>query len=150
VIDPIRELKIRAEVLQHRRQADEPDLQRKDCLTQVARDAGFASWPHALRVLEGDGGEADFGTLLYPVGWGARLNHWFASYDEARAHLDANGGYLLAYKRHFFVADRHFVAELGLDPDDADWGALGFDWARPKSVDARKRLYGALLAKRRG
>ena len=93
--------------------------------------------------------EADFGTLLYPKGWGSRLNHWFAQYDDARAHVEANGGYLLAYKRYFFVADRDFVEALGFDPDDADWAAIGFDWARPKSVEARKRLYGRLLAKGR-
>jgi hypothetical protein len=150
VIDPIRELKIRAELLQHARQNDDSTIQRKDCLAEVARAAGFASWPHALRVLEGDEPEPDFGTSLYPSSWGgSRLNHWFASYDEARAHVDASGGYLLAYKRQFFVCDRHFVEALGLDPDDADWRAIGFDWARPADKDARKRLYGKLLASQR-
>jgi hypothetical protein len=150
VIDPIRELKTRAEVMQHRRQAGEPELQRKDCLAQVARDAGFMSWAHALRVIEGDAAESNFGTLLYPNDWGgSRLNHWFAQYDEARAHIEANGGYLLAYKRQFFVADRHFVEALGFDPDDADWAAIGFDWARPRDPEARKRLYGKLLARTR-
>ena len=81
----------------------------------------------------------------------AQLNHWFAAYDEARAfHAETTSGaapvYLLAYKRHFFVVDRHFIASLGLDADDADWQAIGWDWVRPRSAEARRRLYGKLLA----
>ena len=38
------------------------------------------------------------------------------------------------------------IGALGLDPDDADWAAIGWDWARPLHVEARLRLYGGLLA----
>src|SRR5262245_55828468 len=129
-MDPVRELKTRAEILHRRvqaaepaalqrlralpehKRADEPTLtaaastvQRKHCLAVVARELGFASWDHARRVLEGEGEEPDFGKLLYGAGWGAYLNHWFATYEEARAHHRASEGasqrYLLAYGRHF-------------------------------------------------
>jgi hypothetical protein len=179
VIDPIRELKVRAEILHHAVEADDaaaverlralpehkratPDalkasaahVQRKHCLSVVAREVGFASWDEALRFLEGDPAAADYGTLLYGADWGGRLNHWFAAYDEAKAHLDgckARGekAYLLAYKRHFFVAEAAFVDALGLDPDDADWQAIGWDWARPEEPAARARLYGKLLEAQR-
>jgi hypothetical protein len=176
MVDPQRELKIRAEILQRRIQEGEPaalerlrvlpehrqkpiealreaagGVQRKHCLAAVAREAGFGGWEHALRVLAGDVAEVDFGDALYPHGASARLNHWFASYEEARAALAelGPGQYLLAYRRHFLIVDRDFIGEtLGLDPDDADWAALGWDWARPKDVEARRRLYGKLLEAR--
>jgi hypothetical protein len=171
-MDPVRELKIRADLLQARlasgdadalvrlralpemRRADDralsamaKTLQRKHCLAVVARQCGFSSWSHACRVLTGDPGETDFGTLLYNDGAGAFLNHWFTIYDEARAVLDAEtqrGGprpYLLAFRRHLFVATSDFVGTLGLDPQDSDWQAIGWDWAHPKDRSARGRLY---------
>lgn len=178
MMDPVRELKVRAEILHHAVQASSPaaferlrilpelrkatrdalrsaasGIQRKHCLAVIARETGFASWEHARRVLEGEPPEADFGTLLYGSTSGAHLNHWFAAYDEARdfqaeRSSAASRGYLLAYKRHFFVADQHFIGALGLDPEDADWRSIGWDWARPRSFTARRRLYGKLLAAR--
>ena len=179
MMDPVRELKVRAEILQHAVQAGEraaverlrvlaefrraddlalraaaAEIQRKHCLAAVAREVGFAGWDHAKRVLDGDPSESDFGTLLYGGDWGTRLNHWFANYEEARAfHRDASEPgarlYLLAYKRHFFVCDRHFLEALGLKPDDADWEAIDWDWVRPANADARRRLYAKILAAQR-
>ena len=128
-----------------------PSIQRKHCLAAVARGLGFASWDHARRVLGGDSSETDFGKLLYGGSGGSRLNHWFASYDEAKGFLAEHEGaeprrYLLAYQRHFFIVDAHFIEALGLDPVDPDWEAIGWDWARPRSPDARARLYAKLLA----
>ena len=179
MIDPVRELKVRAELLHHAvraseaaaierlralaelRRADDdalraaaPGIQRKHCLVAVAREAGFDSWDHARRVLEGDPSEVDFGTILCSkLGSAGFLNHWFATYEEARAvHAgmtdDAARGYLLAYKRHFFIATREFIETLGLDPDDPDWEAMGWDWARPRNREARRRLYGKLVSHR--
>ena len=156
--DPIRELKIRAEILHGRLAAGDPaarsrlralaELRRagddelaaaastyrlKHCLAVVAREHGFSSWEHARRVLEGDAGEGDFGTMLYDTrSIGERLNIWFADYGEARACLDdarAAGSrrYLLAYRRQFFIVEPSFVEALGLDPFDADWDAIAFD-----------------------
>jgi hypothetical protein len=175
MIDPSRELKVRAEILHHAvatgdapstlrlralpelRRADAGALgafaariQRKHCLAAVAREAGFETWEHALRVLRGESGETDHGELLYPKGASAFLNHWFATYDEAHAVHVERGGYLLAYKRHYFLVERDYVATtLALDPDDADWAAIGFDWPRPRDPSARRHLYGKLLAARR-
>jgi hypothetical protein len=168
-LDPVRELKVRAEVLhkhlatgdararsrlralhEHRHSDDAsllalaPEIQRKHCLAVVARECGFANWEHACRVLRGDPREHDFGTLLYQDASGT-LNQWFASYEEAREALDrgapSSRTYLLAYKRHFFVAYADLVRDLGMDPDDPDWRAIGWDWARPDDPSARMRLY---------
>jgi hypothetical protein len=170
MVDPVRELKTRAEILHGRLASGDhgalarlralpelahadaetlasaaPRMQRKHCLSVVARELGFATWEHARRVLQGDAREADFGTLLYPERSGT-LNAWFVSYAEAREHLDEarKGGerrYLLPYKKQLVVGDRAFIEALGLDPDDADWEAIGFDWARPRDPIARQRLY---------
>lgn len=173
-VDPVRELKVRAEVLhkrlaagdaqararlralhEHRHAEDSAlvafalSVQRKHCLAVVARECGFSSWDHACRVLQSDPREQDFGTLLYKE-TSAMLNQWFASYEAARAVLDRSEPpprrVLLAYKRHFFVAEVELVRELGLDPDDADWCAIGWDWARPAVPLARSRLYYKRLA----
>jgi hypothetical protein len=68
------------------------------------------------------------------------LNHWFSAYDEARAWLDAEGGYLFPYGSQFFVTGADAIRELGLDPADPDWAAIGGDWVRPADAAAWARL----------
>jgi hypothetical protein len=172
-MDPIRELKTRAEILHSRLSADDADamerlrilpelrrsdrpaleaavktIQRKHCLAIVARECGFPSWEHARRSMGGDVAERELGTLLYADA--GTLNQWFSTYEEARACLDAlpiaPRHYLLAYKRDFFLAGAAFITSLGLAPDDPDWEAIGWDWARPLDPAARTRLYGRRLA----
>ena len=119
-------------------------IRRRHCLAVIARELGFQGWPHAVAVLRGTD-SSDFGTLLYPK-WGhVHWNIWSASYDEARAIREQHGGYLLAYRRHFFITDRHFIQTLGLNPDDPDWQLIGRDWVKPARSDARERLYGKLI-----
>ncbi len=120
---------------------------RRHCLAVLARELGFRGWPHAAAVLRG-ADASDFGTLLYPSGAEAHWNIWSASYREAAAIREDHGGYLLAYRRHFFIADRHFIATLGLDPDDADWERIGRDWVKPRLPEARERLYRRLIRAR--
>jgi len=171
-MDAIRELKTRAEILHRRIQANDhhaigrlcvlPEfrrasyehltaaigtIRRRDCLTVIAAELGFASWPDAKTAISGDGPIADFGTILYSGhGCAAHLNRWYKTYEEAAADRTESGGYLLAYKRQYLVVDHYFIQSLGLDPADPDWEALGFDWVRPKSLAARSRLYGQLVA----
>ena len=122
-------------------------IRRRHCLAMIARELGFQGWPHAVGVLGGTD-SSDFGTLLYPKGAEVHWNIWSASYDEARAIREQHGGYLLAYRKHFFITDRHFIDTLGLDPDDPDWQLIGRDWVRPRRADARERLYGKLIRRR--
>jgi hypothetical protein len=122
-------------------------IKRRHCLTVIARELGFQGWPHAVAVLRGTD-SSDFGTLLYPKGGEVHWNIWSASYDEARVIREQHGGYLLAYRRHFFITDRHFIDTLGLDPDDPDWQLIGRDWVKPRRTDARERLYGKLIRRR--
>jgi hypothetical protein len=175
-MDAVRELKTRAEILHRRIQTNDhraigrlrvlPDyrrasyehlaaatatIQRRDCLSVIAAELGFASWPQAKTTITGDGPVvgpgADFGTMLYPGHRCAgHINRWYKTYEEAAADRESSSGYLLAYKRQYVVVDRYFIESLGLDPADPDWDALGFDWVRPKSIAARSRLYAKLVA----
>jgi hypothetical protein len=122
-------------------------IKRRHCLAVVARELGFQGWPHAVRVLRGTD-SSDFGTLLYPDGADAHWNIWSASYAEAKAIRRQHGGYLLAYRRHFFIVDRYFIETLGLQPEDPDWELIGRDWVQPRQADARERLYGKLIRRR--
>lgn len=171
MIDPVRELKTRAEILHKKFQAGFPgalsrlralpeyrratedrlrekaaSIQRRDCLSIVAAELGFPNWPSAKAALAGDSAAEDFGTLLYPDR-AVHINIWFRSYEEAAAVREERQGFLLAYKRQYFVADRYLIESLGLDPDDADWREIGFNWVRPGSPAARTRLYAKLIAR---
>jgi len=77
---------------------------------------------------------------MWVSGLAVFLNHWFADYAQARAHLEAEGGYLLPYGSQCFIANTEAIRELGLDPDDPDWTRIGWDWVRPADQDAWQRL----------
>ena len=80
------------------------------------------------------------GPNMYVTRMDAVLNRWFTTYEEARASLEAEGGYLLPYKGQYFVTLGEGIRELGLDPDDPNWARIGWDWVRPKDSDAWERL----------
>ena len=172
MIDPIRELTIRAAILHRRLSAGDPlalprlwmlpefrrepvvrlatiapRVKRRHCLTILARELGFAGWPHAKSVIAGAYDVSDFGTLLYPNRCGGFLNLWYSGYHDAVTGQRASDGYLLAYRRHFMVVQAPFIEQLGLDPTASEWRRLGYDWVRPLDVGARTRLYGALIAR---
>jgi hypothetical protein len=170
-MDAIRELKVRAEILHKRVRTGDTralarlrvlgefrrvpnatlakvaqSIRRRHCLSAVAAEFGFADWTQARATLTGEGSITDFGTLLCPDRCCAHLNLWFRRYDEAAAVRQRRNGYLLAHRRHYVVVDRFYIVTLGLDPDDVDWEAIGFDWVRPRSRAARTRLYSKLIA----
>ena len=104
MIDPVRELKIRAEILQHRIASRQPAalarlrrlpefraysddaleavaarVLRRHCLTLLATELGFQGWPSAKAALSGTGSVVDFGTVLYPKRCGGHLNLWYVA-----------------------------------------------------------------------
>jgi hypothetical protein len=177
--DAVSELKVQAELLHRAVVANDPaalarlrglrelrkaepdelrraagSIQRKHCLATVALEHGFASWEHARQVLTGGDSDEGFGKLLAGQGRGAFLNHWFSTYEEARAvHLDlratAGTRYLLAFQRQCFITEAGYIEALGLDPEDTDWRSIDWDWVRPRSMAARGRLYAKLVGQRR-
>jgi hypothetical protein len=76
----------------------------------------------------------------------AYLNRWFARYDEARASLEAEGGYLFPFRSQFFVCEPGFLEARGIDPTHPDWERIGRDWVRPRDEAARDRLERNLVA----
>lgn len=79
-------------------------------------------------------------TLMYVPAMSAFLNRWYSTYTEARAALDSEGGFLLPYKSQFLVTEAEAIRELGFDPNDPDWAAMGFEWVKPRDVQAHQRL----------
>jgi hypothetical protein len=171
MMDAIRELKVRAEILHKRvyagdarnlarlriltpfrRSSDEalseiaPAIRRQHCLNVIAAELGFANWADARRAITGEGRIQDFGTLLCPQRCCVHINLWYKQYDEAAVERRHREGYLIAFRRQYLVVDRFYIETLGLDPADADWKAIGFDWVRPRSRAARTRLYSKLVA----
>lgn len=117
---------------------------RRDCLAVIAKQLGFPGWPPLLAVMQG-ARLVDFGTLLVPAKSSAFWNIWFADYEEASRVRAEHGGYLLAYRRQFFVADADYIRHIGLDPDDSDWTAMNRDWPNTTASEARARQYLKLI-----
>ncbi|MBK6809539.1 MAG: hypothetical protein IPG81_11670 [Sandaracinaceae bacterium] len=120
-------------------------LQRKHCLTALAKALGFATWPHTKAVLSGEAlatlaTKPDLGTLMHRDLGGAYWNIWSASYDEASTIRAEHGGFLLPYRKQFLIVEDHYIEALGLDPRDPDWSAIGRNWPAPGDRDAWSRL----------
>ncbi len=103
------------------------DIKRKHALAVIASEKGFNSW-------------SDLKCQL-PFIRGGFLNHWFASYDKAKAYQRLNGGFLLPFKNQFFICDADYIDNLGFDSNDRDWMLIDFDWQKPNNNAAWQRLY---------
>lgn len=126
-------------------------IQLKHALAAIAAELGYPTWTACKRRLEVPANlrletERFFESRTgEPVG-AAYLNRWFARYDEARASLESDGGYLFPYRHQFFICEGGFLDARGIDPSDPDWERIGRDWVRPIDAEARRRLERALIA----
>ena len=126
------------------------EVRLKHALAVIAEENGFDSWPALKATLEAspslrDGSDRideleQAGSLWYSMGLDVFLNQWFARHADARAALDRQGGFLLPYRQHFYVCQPGLIRALGLDPEDPDWGRIGFDCAQPADAEAFDRL----------
>ena len=82
----------------------------------------------------------DADELWYQPDLDVFLNRWFSNYEDARGSLESEGGFLLPYRRHFYVCEAGAIRALGLEPDDPDWELIGRDCARPADAEAYGRL----------
>ena len=119
------ELKVRARVRLNRarREGSAGTMRLRDALHEVAREVGFKDWEHARKVL---GGLAvlgdDMGDFWHVPRTGILLHHWFSDYAQARAVLDqVHTGFLLPYRRQFFIVQAPFIEAMGLNSDDPAW-----------------------------
>jgi hypothetical protein len=121
-------------------------VRRKHALAVIAQEQGHASWAELKQALGEDAPPQLDTEAFFAVNRGAFLNRWFSSYEEALASLRAVGGYLFPFREQFFITDASFLAALGVDPADADWARMGFNWVEPLDAAARARLEQKLIA----
>ena len=105
----------------------------------VAEEHGFSSWLELKYPLEMRATTADL-PGFHTARHNSLLNRWFSVHAEARASLAELGGYLLPFADQYFVTESEGVRELGLDPHDPDWAAVGFDMVQPLDLAAHARL----------
>jgi hypothetical protein len=103
------------------------DIKRKHALLLIAIENEFNSWVD----------------LKMQVNFivGGYLNSWFANYPEAKSYLQATGGFLLPYKKQFFICNANYIKQIGFEPDDPNWKLIGYDWVVPDDKKAWQRLY---------
>ncbi len=111
-------------------------MQLKHALAVVAMEAGFPSWTALKQTQEG----LDFSEFFAAPGLKDSINHWFATYEEAKAHQLAHGGVLLPYRHQCFVTSLEILPRLGYEMDDHDWQDIGHDFVRPASQAATDRI----------
>lgn len=125
-------------------------IKRKHALAVIAQEHGFESWGDFKQHLERKDKLAqlrgDYHTLHYPPRCRGFILEWHADYAVASQSLGHSGGYLFPYKKQFFICEAPYIAELGLDPDDADWERIGYNWVKPNDPEAWQRLNHKLQA----
>jgi len=107
----------------------------KHALAVVAEERGHDSWAALVRSA------SSAPPAFHAPALGGFLMRWFADHDDAVASRLALGGYVLPFGQQCFVCEAEAVRELGLDPDDEDWRAVGFDLVRPADEAAAERLF---------
>lgn len=103
------------------------EIKHKHALHVIAIENGFSSW-------------MDLKTQLRFI-VGGHLNHWFTTYEEAKTYQKSRGGFLLPYKKQFFIGDAPYLREIGFNPDDINWQLIDFDWVKPCNQSAWQILY---------
>lgn len=119
-------------------------------VAEIVAERGGVKLKHALAVIALEHGHGSWRALktsvetptpvMYDPRMDVFLNRWFARYEDARASLEEQGGFLLPFGRQFFVCEEGAIRVLGLDPGDPDWGRIGHDWAKPRDPGAWLRL----------
>lgn len=129
----IEELKIRARILQKSAFLNEEkslrrlkkaristtDIRLKHCLETIASELGFDSWRSAKDYISGTGEDyTSRGTFWYAEKCMVYLNHWFATYEEARSYVEEHeNAFLLPYKAQYLVVDENYLKSTGMYDD---------------------------------
>jgi hypothetical protein len=121
-------------------------IQHKHALAVIAAELGYPAWSDCKRRLEVPAELRLDTETFFGAGSEAFLNRWFARYAEARASLEAAGGFLFPFRHQFFICGPGFLESRGIDPTDPDWERIGRDWVRPRNEAARDRLERMLVA----
>jgi hypothetical protein len=113
------------------------EIKRKHALAVIAAEQGFISWADLKTHCE----EAAFAAVFEKSMTSAFLNHWFNNYAEAKQQHKITGGFLLPYKKQFFICEANYLKQIGFDPEDPNWQLIDWDWVKPKNKTAREHLY---------
>lgn len=91
------------------------------CPATVNIPADLLKRKHALAVIAFEKGFDSWASLKLQIGLikGGFLNHWFSTYAEAKVYQTAAGGFVLPYKKQFFVCGSDYLDALGLTAADA-------------------------------
>lgn len=135
-------LKIKAKLLQKAKKKSGIALQLKDALDTIARLSGFPNWREMKTVTE----ETE---IFLPSPSSANWKTWYASYEDALAHLAKGEGFLLPYRKQFFICDTHWIERLGIPADDADLALVGRNWVEPRDREAWARILKRIKSSRR-
>jgi hypothetical protein len=84
--------------------------------------------------------QIDSYTLWYQTNLDVFLNRWYSTYADAQTARERDGGFLLPYKKHFFVCQADVIQALGLDPEVPDWEKVKWNAAQPAESEAFNRL----------
>lgn len=111
--------------------ARENGIKTKAALEFIAQENEFSSWKDYKNSLD------DF--------WYQKpspfLNHWFAQHRDALEYQSSYGGFLLTYKGQYFVAEKEYIAYLGLDPYAPIWEIINFDVSRSNAVNKLSKVF---------
>jgi len=116
----------------------------KHALSVIAHEHDFDSWADFKHHLERKEKLAErystYFTLHYQPQCTGFFLEWHADYELASSELGRTGGYLFPYKNQYFICQAEYIEALGLDPDDADWERIGYNWVQPADKEAWQRL----------
>jgi hypothetical protein len=128
------ELKIKAKLLVKQKRAAREEISLGQALDIMAVKKGHDDW-RAFKE------SANKGDLYYPSHFSARMNVWFANYEEAAKVLAQQpDNYLLPYRKQFFICLPEYVEAFGIAPDDPDLLGVEHDWVNPNDAKAFIRL----------
>lgn len=109
--------------------AKQNNIKIKDALEILAKEEGYSSWKKCKDEMD---------TLWYK---GAYLNHWFVRHEEAKEHQNSFGGYILPYKGQYFVVERDYIVNLGLDPDHKVWERVAYDATTSNATNKLAKVF---------
>lgn len=160
----LQELKVKASLLKKQLLSDDKDVQTKaaerflqlpfhkyNSVEYLLQDVGFYQLKHAYWVLAIENGHDSWQAFkesvikedcMYYGSCGAYLNVWFANYDEAKQYHRENSGYLLPYRKDYYVCTEEVIQFLGLDEHKQEWQKLGNNWVEATCLTSWNTIYG--------
>lgn len=103
----------------------------KEALEIVANENQFSNWKDYKNSLD---------TFWYSHS-SPFLNHWFASYEEARVFREKTSGFLLTYKGDYFVVYDDYIEYIGFHPKADIWRIINFDVSSSNALEKFYQYY---------